>query len=274
MTAGKKYALVVVVATAAWVGVRAQDMKIDISKEVVGKAPTVFEPQMGTWIVAQDGADKVIKVDGEAFKATLSTPDRLLLDNARKLYGTTNEDLMDNAKQFTMYPIAVLKNSPTFSNGTISMKFKTISGNSDRCSGILFNLKPNGDWLALRYNDTEHNVILWEFHNGVRKPLIRPQDGTLINTPEDRAKWHELKLTVAGADITGTLDGTDVLHYVLGSSSPSAGRRGAAAGTPPDTSHNVENNPVIRPPVGGKVGLWSKTDSTSEFKDYVISMAK
>jgi hypothetical protein len=31
------------------------------------------------------------------------------------------------------------------------------------------------------------------------------------------------------------------------------------------------NNPVLRPPVAGKVGLWSKTDSTSYFKDYVVS---
>ena len=31
------------------------------------------------------------------------------------------------------------------------------------------------------------------------------------------------------------------------------------------------NNPVLRPPVAGKVGLWAKTDSTSYFKDYVIS---
>jgi ABC-2 type transport system ATP-binding protein len=31
------------------------------------------------------------------------------------------------------------------------------------------------------------------------------------------------------------------------------------------------NNPVLQPPVKGRVGLWSKTDSTSEFKDYVVS---
>jgi len=27
----------------------------------------------------------------------------------------------------------------------------------------------------------------------------------------------------------------------------------------------------LRPPVSGKVGLWSKTDSSSYFKDYVVS---
>jgi ABC-type multidrug transport system ATPase subunit len=32
-----------------------------------------------------------------------------------------------------------------------------------------------------------------------------------------------------------------------------------------------EDNPVLRPPVAGKIGLWAKTDSTSLFKDYVVS---
>ena len=79
---------------------------------------------------------------------------------------------MDNAKQFAYFPVAVLKTGvPSFSNGTISLKFKTISGDADRASGILFNVKPNGDWLAVRYNDTENNVALWEFHNGIRRNM-------------------------------------------------------------------------------------------------------
>jgi hypothetical protein len=31
------------------------------------------------------------------------------------------------------------------------------------------------------------------------------------------------------------------------------------------------SEPVLQPPVKGRVGLWSKTDSTSEFKDYVVT---
>jgi hypothetical protein len=245
---------------------RAADIKVDLSKETVGKTPVVFEPMMGMWVVAQDGPDKVIKVDGQAFKAALDTPTRLALENARKMYGTSNEELMDNAKQFTTFPIAVLKTVENFSNGTISLKFKTVSGDADRCSGILFNVKPNGDWLVVRYNDTEHNVILWEFHNGVRRPLIRPQDGTLLTGADDRANWHELKLTVDGANLQVDLDGTTELKYVLGAQ-PGPGRNGA----PPNADLIPANNPVIQPPVYGKVGLWSKTDSTSLFKDYVVS---
>jgi hypothetical protein len=244
----------------------ASEIKVSLDKETVGKPPVAFEPIVGTWVVTKDGSDKVIMVDGRPWVASKDNPTKLLVESARKLYGTSNEELMDNAKQFAYYPVAVLKSVPNFTNGSITMKFKTIGGEADRCSGILFNVKENGDWLALRYNDTEHNVILWEFHNGIRRPLIRPRDGDLLKAEGDREKWHELRLDVDGANITGTLDGTKVLSYVLGSAPP-PGRDGGA----PNPDLLAANNPVLRAPVNGKVGLWSKTDSTSYFKDYVVN---
>jgi 3-keto-disaccharide hydrolase len=241
----------------------AADIKVDLAKEQVGKTPVTFESMVGTWVVAQDGGDKVIMIDGRPWVASKDNPTKLLLQTARKLYGTSNEELMDNAKQFAYYPVAVLKTVDNFSNGTISMKFKTVAGDSDRCSGILFNVKPNGDWLAVRYNDTENNVALWEFHNGIRRN-IRFSDR---NKPFmlERSAWHELKMTVDGASFKAWLDGAQALEYTLGSE-PQAGRNG-----PPNQDLSPANNPVLRPPVAGKIGLWSKTDSTSYFKDYVVS---
>ena len=264
MTVMQKGALGVLAAALALAPLRAQDIRVDISKEAVGRPPTVFEPEMGTWVVAQDGPDKVIKVDGVAFKASLDTPTRLLLDNARKLYGTTNEELMDNAKQFTTYPVAVLKSVDNFTNGTITVKFKTISGNADRASGILFNLKPNGDWLCVRYNDTENNVGFWEFHNGVRR-LVKFSDRTKPFML-DKAAWHELKLTIADTSLKVWVDNVIAIEHTLGAA-PGPGRNGA----PPNPDLVPANNPVLEPPIKGKVGLWSKTDSTSYFKDYVVS---
>src|SRR6187200_906069 len=152
-------------------GLFAADLKVDLGKEQAGKPPNTFEPMVGTWVIAQDGPDKVVMVDGRPWVASKDNPTRLLVQSARKLYGTSNEELMDNAKQFAYYPVAVLKSVQEFSSGTISVKFKTVAGEADRASGILFNVKPNGDWLAIRYNDTENNVALWEFHNGMRRPI-------------------------------------------------------------------------------------------------------
>ena len=241
----------------------AADVKVDLSKETVGRTPVSFEPMVGTWVVTQDAGEKVIMVDGRPWVASKDNPTKLLLQSARRLYGTSNEELMDNAKQFAYFPVAVLKSVDTFSNGTIIVKFKTIAGDADRASGILFNVKPNGDWLAVRYNDTENNVALWEFHNGMRRNMRFNREKKFML---DRAAWHELKLTIDGADLKTWLDGDIAMEYTLGSM-PGPGRNNA----PPNPDLIPANNPVLRPPVAGKVGLWAKTDSTSYFKDYVVT---
>src|SRR5258706_7464745 len=188
----KVISCIVAAAAIAW----AVDIKVDLSKEQGGKTPVTFEPMVGTWVVAQDGSDKVIMIDGRPWVASKDNPTKLLLQTARKLYGTSNEELMDNAKQFAYYRVAVLKGVDNFSDGTISVKFKTVAGDSDRCSGILFNVKPNGDWLAVRYNDTENNVALWEFHNGIPRNM-RFTDPAHKFTP-DPATWHQLQPPLSG----------------------------------------------------------------------------
>ncbi len=258
--------------TRMWVGVIAAAMaavlsaaetKVDLSREVVGRPPTAFTPIVGSWLIAQDGAEKVVMVDGRPWVSAKDNPTRLLIESARRLYGTSNEDLMDNAKQFAYYPVAVMKGSPVFSSGTISVKFKTIAGEADRASGILFNVKPNGDWLAVRYNDTENNIALWEFHNGIRRRVAGTREGLY---KLDRAAYHELKLVVDGAVLKTYLNGEFVLDYTLGSQ-PGPGR----GGTPPHPDLMPANNPVLQPPVSGQIGLWAKTDTTSYFKDFVVS---
>jgi hypothetical protein len=241
----------------------AAEIKVDLKSETVGKAPAKFEPIVGTWLVAQDKGEKVIMLDGRPWVAAKDNPTKLLLESARKLYGTSNEELMDNAKTFAYYPVAILRGLDNFTNGSISLKFKTMGGEADRCSGILFNVKPTGEWLTLRYNDTENNVALWEFYNGIRRNLkFSDREKPFML---DRAAWHDLKLVVDGASIKGYLDGALAIEYALGVD-PVAGRKGA-----PNPDLFPANNPVLRPPVGGKVGLWSKTDSTSYFKDYVVT---
>ena len=82
----------------------------------------------------------------------------------------------------------------------------------------------------------------------------------------ERNEWHELKLSIDGASLTSWIDGQLALEYTLGGQ-PGPGRNGAS----PHPDLFPANNPVLQPPVSGQVGLWSKTDSTSEFKDFVVS---
>ena len=152
---------------------------------------------------------------------------------------------MDNAKQFAYFPVAVLEGVDNFTNGTISVKFKTIAGDSDRASGILFNVKPNGDWLAVRYNDTENNVALWEFHNGIRRNIKFSDRAKPF--PLDRAAWHELKMTIDGAELQGL-----ARRRPRRSNTPSAASPAPAAKAPAESDLFPANNPVLRPPVAGR----------------------
>jgi hypothetical protein len=81
----------------------------------------------------------------------------------------------------------------------------------------------------------------------------------------DRSTWHELKMTLDNADFKAYMDGGLALEHTLGSE-PGPGRNNA----PPNPDLFPANNPVLRPPVSGRVGLWSKTDSASYFKDYEV----
>ena len=110
-------------------------------------------------------------IDGRVWKR--GQPAGGLADKARELYGARNEEFIESVKAFAYYPIAVYKGLDNFENGEISVRFQMIGGTLDRCAGILFNVKPNGDYLTVRYNGTEDNVVLWTFNNGVRKFVNR-----------------------------------------------------------------------------------------------------
>jgi hypothetical protein len=56
----------------------AAELRVDLSKELVGQPPATFQPIVGTWRVNQDGQDKVIMVDGQPWKANHNNRTALL----------------------------------------------------------------------------------------------------------------------------------------------------------------------------------------------------
>jgi hypothetical protein len=192
---------------------------------------------VGNWVITSDEGKKVVLVDGRAWKR--GQPAGGLADNARAIYGARHEEFIDNVKAFAYFPIAVARDVDNFENGEITVRFKMIGGSLDRCAGILFDVKPNGDYLAVRFNGTEDNVVLWTFNNGKRSFVKRANE----NIPLELGTWHELKVVVHGTSLEGWLDGKHLLDYAL------------------------------KAPVSGKIGLWSKTDSMSEFTDFTVTPA-
>ena len=188
-------------------------------------------------MISKDAGRNVLFIDGRVWKR--GQPAGGLADKARELYGARNEEFIESIKAFAYFPIAVYKGLDDFQNGEISVRFQMVGGALDRCAGILFNVKPNCDYLAVRYNGTEDNVVLWTFNKGVRKFVNR----AATTVPLELGTWHTLKISVHGTQLKSWLDDTPMHDFTL-----------------PE-------------PVSGKIGVWSKTDSMVQFDDFTYTLS-
>src|SRR5499433_3670360 len=130
-----------------------KQMVEDFSSETVGAEPASFVPAVGNWLIGADGNNKVLVVDGRQWKEGQASAG--LADKARALYGERYAEFLDRVQAYAYFPYVVAKDVDDFRNGEISVRFEGISGRIDQGAGILFNLKPNGDYLTLRANPLE-----------------------------------------------------------------------------------------------------------------------
>jgi hypothetical protein len=208
------------------------EVKIDLSDETVGAEPKSFLSVVGIWRIEQEGSNKVLAVDGRQWREGQSAAG--IADKARALYGDRYAEFLDRVQAYAYFPYVVAKDVPDFRNGEISVRFKGLSGRIDQGAGILFNLKSNGDYLTLRANALENNLVLWKFEKGRRSSVK-----WVRNTPTPSRVWHDLKVRIAGTKVEGYLDGKLLLEHELPQ------------------------------PVAGRIGLWSKADSYMHFENYV-----
>ncbi|MFL4977069.1 MAG: hypothetical protein ACJ8FU_19500 [Xanthobacteraceae bacterium] len=214
----------------------AQSIKIEFSNETVGAEPKAFVPVVGVWRVEEERGKKVLAVDGRQWKEGQSSAG--IADKARALYGERYAEFLDRVQAYAYFPYAVAKDVQDFANGEISVRFEGISGRIDQGAGILFNLKPNGDYLTVRANCLENNLVLWKFEKGKRSSVK-----WIRNTPTPSRQWHDLKIRLAGTKVEGYLDGKLYLEHTL------------------------------QDPASGKIGLWSKADSHVYFDAYTVTPA-
>lgn len=214
----------------------AEEMRIDFSSETVGAAPVSFAAVVGHWLIGADGDNKVLIVDGKKWEKGQTAAG--VGEQARALYGERYAEFLDNVKAYAYYPFAIAKGMNDFRQGEISFRFKGIDGRIDQAAGILFDLKPNGDYFSLRANCLENNLVLWTVKQGKRTSVDWVRD-----VPTATRQWHDLKLVVKDKKVEGYLDGKLYLTHTLDQ------------------------------PVSGKVGIWSKADSEVYFNDFAVKPA-
>jgi hypothetical protein len=210
--------------------------KIDFSNETIGAEPKSLVAVVGTWRIESEGGKNVLAVDGRQWKEGKSSAG--VADKARALYGERYAEFLDRVQAYAYFPYSVAKDVEDFRGGEITVRFEGLSGRIDQGAGILFNLKPNGDYLALRANCLENNLVLWKFEKGKRSSV-----SWVRNAPAASKQWHGLKVRINGSKVEGFLDGKLYLEHTL------------------------------RAPVSGRVGLWSKADSYMHFADYTVTQS-
>lgn len=212
-----------------------KSIRVDLGSETAGAESKKFLSVVGNWVIAEDAGKKVLMVDGRQWKR--GQPAGGLADKARLIYGSRHEEFIDNVKAFAYFPYAVANGIDDFQNGEIAIRFQLVEGTLDQCAGILFNLKPNGDYLTVRFNGKEDNLVLWTFNKGKRMFVKKGTE----NMPLAMKQWHTMKIGINGQKLEGYLNGKLLLQYDL-----------------PE-------------PVSGKIGVWSKTDSVSYFDDFTAT---
>ncbi len=238
MSAGNKIGVAILAAMSfaalTFPGLAAEPVKIDFSNETAGAEPKALVPVVGFWRIEEDNGKKVLTVDGRQWKEGQSSAG--IADKARALYGERYAEFLDRVQAYAYYPYAVAPKIENFTDGEISVRFEGLSGRIDQGAGILFNLKPNGDYLTVRANCLEDNVVLWKFEKGKRSAVK-----WVRNTPTATRQWHDLKVRIRGTKVEGYLDGKLYLEHTLAQ------------------------------PVSGRIGLWSKADSHMFFADYTVA---
>ncbi len=185
-----------------------QPTKIDFSNEAVGAEPKSLVAVVGVWRIESEGGKNVLAVDGRQWKEGQSSAG--VADKARALYGERYAEFLDRVQAYAYYPYTVAKDVEDFRDGEITVRFEGLSGRIDQGAGILFNLKPNGDYLTIRANCLENNLVLWKFEKGKRSSV-----SWVRNVPTTSKQWHDLKVRVSGSKVEGYLDGKLYLAFTL-----------------------------------------------------------
>ena len=135
-------------------------------------------------------------------------------------------------------PWAVLLKDGVYAGDlSLQARFKPVSGREDASGGLILRAQDAENYLLCRANALEGNFRLYAVKDGRRETL----ESADVQAPE-LGTWHTLQMSVAGDTVTCGLDGKTLLTRRLDASAWAKGR----------------------------VGLWTKADSVTEFDDVQI----
>ena len=190
------------------------------------RRPPGFYASVGEWSRVEWEGEEVIRQDGSSMTGAVSCSLHNVLDT---VLGGRYRRFLEKRHALHYYPVAVARES-RHGDGRIRVEVLIGGGCVDLAAGIAFGLANVGNGLVLAADAGAGELQFLEFVNNTRRFLKL----TAVAVPMGR--WLKLEVTVAGREITGSLDGRSVLGF------------------------------TVDRPVEGYVGLWSKGDTTALFR--------
>ena len=132
------------------------------------------------------------------------------------------------------FPLAVF-DQPVLQDVDVAVRFKPVAGEVDRAAGIAIRLTDRNNYYVVRANALEDNVRLYKVTNGDRRQFA----GVSAKVPS--GKWQELRLKVQGSRFEVFFEGKSL--------------------------YTADDTAIVG---GGRVALWTKSDSVTHFDDLRI----
>jgi hypothetical protein len=158
-------------------------------------------------------------------------------DGSNKVLAQTDPD-----STRSRFPVAVLSDVAV-ADVDLSVRFKPISGRVDQAAGLVWRYQNQDNYYIVRANALEDNVVLYKVQNGRRTDLPVKGEGRTYGKKAEvpAGQWSTLRVVANGQRFEVYLNGSKL--------------------------YEVEDTTFTH---AGKVGLWTKADSVTQFDDLTV----
>lgn len=150
---------------------------------------------------------------------------------------------LDADRTRSRFPVAVLSDVAA-ADVDVSVRVKPVSGRIDQAAGLVWRYQNEDNYYLVRANALEGNVVLYKVQNGKRTDLPLKGEGRTYgkSTKVPSGQWGTLRVVATGSRFEVSFNGQKL--------------------------YEVEDTTFTQ---AGKVGVWTKADSVTQFDDLTIT---
>jgi hypothetical protein len=137
---------------------------------------------------------------------------------------------------------------PMVQDGFVEVRFRPLEGKEDEAGGVVWRWQDAKNYYIARANALENNVVAYKMVNGKRsdlKPVGAGGRAYGVRATVTPRAWHTLRVDFKGPEFVVRFD-RDVATFTVRDETLKA---------------------------AGRVGIWSKADSVTEFEEFLYSSA-